>query len=255
LTATTTEPGAESAPFAARHGADHTAVGIMMGLIWFVILAGFVPDMMRRVTEHAPPYQLVTHAHAFLAVTWLVLLTSQSALIRMGDTARHIRIGRIGRWAGLALFAASVATALSADLSRLHAVGFQPQRLAFQLSHILVFGGLAIWAFASTKDPAAHKRLILLATLAMADAGASRWLGDELSQLLGDGFFGQWAIRYPIPLALVGAIGVYDLVTRRRLHPVYLPAAGLIAGSQLLAIWLSFQPAFIAACGAFLSAL
>ena len=166
-----------------------------------------------------------------------------------------MRIGRIGRWAGLALFVASVATVFSADLSRLASATFMPQQLSFQISHIVLFGGLAIWSFASTRDPAAHKRLILLATLAMLDAGASRWLGPELSELVGRGPFGQWAIRFPVPLALIGAIGVYDLITRKRLHPAYMVGASVIVTTQILATWLYFEPGFAAACAGLLKAI
>lgn len=240
--------------FQESHPLDHAAVGIMVGLIWFVTLAGFVPDMFRRIAENKP-YQLVTHAHALLAVAWLVLLTSQSALARLGRLELHIRIGRVARWTALALFIASVATALSADLSRLASPSFRPQTLATQISHIAVFGGLALWAFASTPRPSAHKRLILLSTIAILDAGASRWLGAQMDALLPPGALVEWAIRYPVPLLLVAAMGLYDLATRRRLHPVYLPAAAIIVGSQLFAIWLYMQPAFAQASLVFLKAL
>ena len=251
----TSHSGSGNPDFVAHKPTDHAAVGIMIGMIWLVVLAGFIPDMLRHVVEKAPPYQLVTHAHAFVAVSWLVLLTSQAAFIGGGDRARHMQVGRIGRWAGLALLVASVATAFSADLSRLASPTFRPQQLAFQLSHILVFAGLALWSFTSTRDPAAHKRLILLATLALVDAGASRWLGPELSELLGRGPFGQWAIRFPVPLAMIGAIGVYDLVTRKRLHPAFGVGASVIVTTQLLATWLYFQPSFAEACAGLLKAI
>lgn len=254
LVAATLNQPAREAGFQDSHPLDHAAVGVMVGLIWFVTLAGFVPDMFRRMAENKP-YQLVTHAHAFLAVSWLVLLTSQSALARLGRLELHVRIGRVARWTALALFVASVATAFSADLSRMASPTFRPQQLATQITHIAVFGGLAIWAFTSTSRPSAHKRLILLATIAILDAGASRWLGAQMDALLPPGPLVEWTIRYPIPLLLIAAMGAYDLLTRRRLHPVYLPAAGVIAGSQLLAIWLYFQPAFAQACLALLKAL
>ncbi len=49
--------------------------------------------------------------------------------------------------------------------------------LSVQSADMLAFAGLAGAAFLLVKQPAAHKRLILLATLYISDAGFARALG------------------------------------------------------------------------------
>jgi hypothetical protein len=43
------------------------------------------------------------------------------------------------------------------------------------------------------------------------------------------------------------AVGVYDLATRRRLHPAYVTAALWIFANEALATWLFHQPFWLAA--------
>lgn len=252
MTATTMAHAAPNTDFDVALPSDRSAVAALIGAIWAIILAGFMPDMLERAMPGARPYAPITHLHAFVAVSWLALLTSQAFVVRQGRGALHMRIGRTGRWLALVMLVVSIATAVTADVSRITLPTFKPQFLAFQISHVLVFAGLAAWSFASVRRPGAHKRLLLIATIALTDAGTSRWIGGTVSDLLGPGAFTEWALRYPIPLALIWAIAAYDVATRGRLHPVFLPAAGIVAGTQLLAVWLYFQPGFIAATGAFL---
>jgi hypothetical protein len=48
-------------------------------------------------------------------------------------------------------------------------------------------------------------------------------------------------------VVLVIAVGVYDLATRRRLHPAYVTAALWIFANEALATWLFHQPFWLAA--------
>ena len=53
---------------------------IYVVMIWFGILMGFAPKIIRRVQQHATPYPLMVHFHAVAFVGWLVLLTTQVPL-------------------------------------------------------------------------------------------------------------------------------------------------------------------------------
>src|SRR6185503_3210039 len=97
--------------------------------------------------------------------------------------------------------------------------------LAIQLTDILSLGALVSAAFALRNDSTAPKRLILLATLYISDAGFARLFGDSMHGLLG---IGTWPFLEEAYLAndvLAVGIGAYDLSTRKRLHPAYV--AGL----------------------------
>jgi hypothetical protein len=101
--------------------------------------------------------------------------------------------------------------------------------------------GLAIWL---RRDAAAHKRLMLLATLFLTTAGFGRWLADPLQALLGDGFLPFLAEFFGGTIFLVVGLGTYDFITRHRLHPAYVAGASLGIASEVLAAWLYVDPAW-----------
>jgi hypothetical protein len=55
---------------------------------------------------------------------------------------------------------------------------------------------------------------------------------------VGDGFWGTWTILYVCPALLILLVGVYDVATRRRLHPAYLAGVAWIFAVQMLALGL-----------------
>src|SRR5437762_837928 len=107
---------------------------------------------------------------------------------------------------------------------------------------ILAFAGLATAAFALRNDSSAHKRLILLATLYISDAGFARVFGDGVHGLLGDGFWPFLAEAYLANDVLAAGISVYDFITRRRLHPAYVAGIAWTFALQLTASALYHAP-------------
>lgn len=72
------------------------------------------------------------------------------------------------------------------------------------------------------REPSAHKRLILLATFYIADAGYSRRLAPIASHSLGHSFAARFMGAYLGTDLLLLALGAYDLISRKRLHPAYI---------------------------------
>jgi hypothetical protein len=134
------------------------------------------------------------------------------------------------------------ATALTIDKLEMPTPERDPAFLSIQVLDMVEFGTLAFAAYAARKLPAAHKRLILLATLSIADAGFARWLGSSLH--FGEGVLFSFVELYLPTALLVLGIGAYDLVTRRRLNPAYAAGAGLILSGQLTACWLYHNAAW-----------
>lgn len=228
--------------FRTRHPADGGAVAIAIGLTWFGLLAGFIPDILDNLARHHS-YVLAAHVHAASAVGWMALLTWQATLVRRGRVAEHRRNGRrLGYVLAAVVALSAVATVWSADRAAF-AIG-KPNlpRLSFQLVHVVQFVVLTGLALARIDRPDLHKRLLLLGAFAIVDTGWSRWLGPEFKVLLGDGLAGQVLGRYPLIWALMLGMGVHDLRTRGRLHPVWLPAVGFILVTQCLSLWLYFAP-------------
>lgn len=228
--------------FSKTHPNDRNAVLVAIALLWFGLLVGFIPDMLKDLVE-GHQYQIVTHLHAASAVGWMTLLTWQALLIRTAKPAVHRANGkRLGPILGAIVTVSAVATAWFADHARLGNPSFNPAVMAFQLGHVFPFAVFTAIGLANTDQPALHKRMILLGIIGIVDAGWSRWIGLDIRELLGQGYAGQLLGRYPLTWALMMAMGVYDQITYGRLHPAFLPAVAFTLFTQIGAATLYFAP-------------
>ncbi len=230
------------AQFAPYHKWDRNFFLLLVVLIWFGILNGFVPEIVSAVEKHKP-FPLIVHVHAVAFVGWLVLLTVQVLLIRRGRHEIHRKLGAWGAALAGIMVVLGPATAIYMQRYHFGTSDSDPAFLAVQLTDILAFAGLVLFAIALRRESAAHKRLILLATLYISDAGFARFLGDGVHGLLGDGFFPFMAGAYLANDLLVLALGAYDLITRRRLHPAYVAGAVWTLCMQFTATFL-YRSAF-----------
>ena len=67
-------------------------------------------------------------------------------------------------------------------------------------------------------------------------------VGGALLAYFGMGFLGGWMADFLGVSLLVLGVGVYDLATRRRLHPAYVFGAFWILGWQVIAKCLYVSP-------------
>lgn len=234
-----TAPGRE---FAMSHPADRDAVAVAIALCWFGLLSGFVPAMLHNYVE-GHSYVPSAHLHAASAFGWMALLSWQALKVRRGDLAGHRRNGRrIGPWLAAIVTVSALITVWTSDRAEMALSDFNPARLAFQVGHIIPFAvlsGIALWR---TDRPDLHKRLMLLAVFAILDTGWSRWLANDLREILGTGLAQQLLARFPLTWALMAGMAIHDLRTRGRLHPGFLPAVGLILATEFGAAALYFAP-------------
>ena len=172
------------------------------------------------------------HGAAFAA--WVLLLVVQPTLVATGRVDLHRAVGR----AGAALAAVMVVLGLvGALIAARRATGFVGipipgvQFLIIPFGDMLLFGSFVGLAIARRDDPQVHKRLMLLGTLNLMAAAIARW-PFAIVQGGPPVFFGI-TDAFLIPLIL------WDLVTRRRLHPVTLWGGLLIVVSQPLRLVLS----------------
>jgi len=122
---------------------------------------------------HAPP---IVHFHGLFALGWVSLLGVQALLVKGHRTRAHMIIGRIGLPLAFAVWASGIMTAAWAarrDLLSQGSIAEASLAGTFDsLSFFLMFVVTAIWA---RKDPAAHKRLMALATIALWWPAFFRW--------------------------------------------------------------------------------
>jgi hypothetical protein len=241
--------------FPVRVPTDRNFFLVYVGLIWLAVLAGFGPELVKHVREHEAPYPIAVHAHALATVGWLTLLTSQVLLIRRREVSLHRKFGIAGAGLAVAVVILGVWAALAFEAHSLGTLRFRPHFLAIEWSNIAEFAGLAAAAVILRKHASAHKRLILLATLSLTPAAFNRAIGKPfLHPLLGDGVWQTWVQIYAATALLVLGVGLYDWLTRRRIHPAWALGALGIIGGELTASWLFYDPTWKAIATAILRA-
>lgn len=232
-----------SATFRPYHAWDRTFFLGFVAVCWLGVIMGFAPSVASRLQGHADyPAPLVLHIHAAAFVGWLALLTSQATLVRIGRVATHQAMGRIG----FVLVPVMILTALLSEIySQRFYVDRDPQNLQFfiiPLYYVAAFTVLASAALLKRRDPSAHKRLILLATTVIVGAAYRRWVGDALVAVAGDGFWGKIVETFTAANLIILAALAYDLVTRRRVHRVYLAAVPAIFAAEMAVSYIYYAP-------------
>jgi hypothetical protein len=228
--------------FAPHHAWDRNFFLIYVALMWVGILRGFIPQIIKHVKTHAPAYPSIVHVHAFAFVGWLTLFTAQVLLIRSGRRDLHRKLGVAGVVLAALMLVIGPMTAVVVDRLQLTLPHPDPGFLVVQMVDILSFAGLVVPAFIWRKDPSVHKRLILLATLYITDAGFSRWQGDAMQAWFGDGFWGNAAQLYFGSDLLILGVGLYDWVTRKRIHMTYIAGVAWIVAMQSTALSVYTSP-------------
>jgi hypothetical protein len=158
---------------------------VWLALLWIGVLAGFGVDIPRFLHE-VPPPRLVVHVHAFVFTGWMFLLTLQILLVVGDRVALHRKLGWVtAGWA--CLMAVLGPWAAMVAKGPVPSGPPSPQFLSIQFGGISAFLVLLAWGISLRKNPAAHKRIMILATVALIDAGYGRvagWLFPEPKSML-----------------------------------------------------------------------
>jgi hypothetical protein len=215
--------------------------------IWLAILLGFGIDMVKRAHSGALHFALIVHLHVLAYTGWLVLLAVQVWLVRTKRLRIHKQLG----WAALVLLPAMLILGPATAYYGVADNPYMPDKWISWLSvnYTNAVGSIMLLTvgFLMRRNPAAHKRLMIMGTIAVTEPGFSRIWMDFLEARVGDGYVGFYISTYIGTLLLVIAVGAYDLATRRRLHPAYIAAALWIFANEALADWLFHQPWWLVA--------
>jgi hypothetical protein len=220
-------------PFAPWHKWDRNFFLAFAAMAWISVIMGFGPTVKGELTGVSPFPHPIVHVHAAVFSGWLALFTAQAWLIRSGQAHIHRRLGL----SAVALVPIMVVLGLATTLisRRVYFEAGSTEMLAFMivpLTDMILFPSLAVPALLLRKDPARHKRLMLMATASLLPASFGRWIGPWLLVHFGDGFFGLMAQAYLGADAMILAGMAYDRITRGRIHPVYLIALPWILAVQ-----------------------
>jgi hypothetical protein len=191
-------------------------VAVMTG----IVLIGFWPFYSTLFRGGAGSHWVI-HLHAAVFSGWMVLLFTQVTLVFQRRTRLHQRLGRFGILYGLLVLLLGVAVTFAASAQHVAAGRSTLDEMAafliLPLGDMLLFGGFFAAGIALRRRKEVHKRLMVLATIALLFAPAARIAGD----------MGPVAIL-PIWLLPLGLAMAHDAVTRRRVERVYLLGLGLL---------------------------
>lgn len=200
------------------------------------ILAGFA-NSGRDFHYNYAGLPLMLQVHAAVMTSWLVFLVVQSGLVVSNSLALHRRLGWIGAAGAGLLVILAVATTIYAETAHLVPSFFPKSIFLFMnVLGVVFFGGVTAAAIRLRNRPDWHKRLMLSATMLITTPG--------LGRLLPMDSFGAAA---PLILFLTAfgflAVGmVYDLTTRRRVHPAYWWGAGAYVAFIVATPAIAFSP-------------
>ena len=206
------------------------------------VFAGFARTYYLRPYFSSQPLTPLLHLHGLVFTSWLALFLAQTALVAAKRTDVHRRLGVAGALLAALVVCVGTATAI------IRAKGADvppgaPSPLVFltiPLGDMLVFAVLVGAGFYFRRRAEAHKRLMLLATIAILPAATARLPFAFIQQVGPLAFFGLADL-------FILACLLYDLAARRRLHRATLLGGLLIVVSQPLRLaigqtqaWLTF---------------
>ena len=195
-------------------------------LLLTMIVVGFWPSYFGPLLRGATQAPWILHLHGSIFMGWMFMLVAQSVLAAQGRIRQHRAVGNFGIALGSVVFALGVLVSFVAPVMTFNAgtrtldeaAGF----LLIPLGDMALFGPLFFSAVAYRNKPELHKRLMILATIAIAFAAIFRM------QAIGVPLAAGLTIWFALPL-----IGMaYDFKTRGRVHPVYfVGTAGMIVAA------------------------
>jgi len=222
----------ESTPRARPKRSDSVFFPLMAIAMALVVFVGFAPTYYLREQFNGPPLNLLRMIHGAAFTGWIALLVTQTGLIAANRRDVHRKLGVAG--AGLAVLMVILGTMLAIDaLHRgLSFPGVSPTAFfAVPIGDMAAFAAMVSLGVINRKRMDYHKRYMLLATTAIIDAAAARIRLDVIQQ---GGVIPAFVIADLFILTMV----LYDLATRKRVHPATIWSGIIIIGSQALRLWI-----------------
>lgn len=190
----------------------YVAISIVMIAMIFI---GFWPSYYGPLVRGATQAPWILHVHGAIYIGWMFLLIAQTLLAASGRIRQHRTVGNFGIGLGslvfvmglIVSFVAPVMTYNAGTRTLDEAAGF----LLIPLGDMALFGALFFPAVIYRQKSELHKRLMILATIAIAFAAIFRM------QALGLPLAAGLVLWFALPAVCI----LYDWRNRRSVHPVY----------------------------------
>ena len=203
----------------------YTSMAVAIAIVVFV---GFSRTFYMRPYFHPESLIPLLVLHGIIFSSWIVLFITQTSLVAARRTTTHMRLGVAGGViAGLMLIIGSF-TAIVRAKGPSPIPGVNPLSfLTIPLGDMLVFGILVSLAFYFRRKLDVHKRLMLLASIALLAAGVARWPIGFIER-------GGPLVFYGLADLFIVPCLIFDIVTRGRPHRATVLGGALIVISHPL---------------------
>jgi hypothetical protein len=208
---------------------DHFFFSTMALAMLATVFLGFAHTYYLAGVFHAPLPSVIIHIHGAAFSCWILLLVTQTSLVSAGRVDIHRRLGIAGFCLACFMVIIGVFAATDSLVREAGPAGRDPKFFyIIPLTDMLIFAALAFSAFRARRNPPAHKRLVLVATVALMIAAIARW---------------PFAIvhRLPIRAALFSYVFLlilvaYDLWSTRKVHRATIWAGAFLIFVQQIRI-------------------
>jgi hypothetical protein len=208
---------------------DHLFFSAMALLMLATVFVGFARTYYLAGVFHAPLPSLIIHLHGAAFSCWILLLVTQTSLVSAGRVDIHRRLGIAGFLLACLMVILGVLAATNSLVREAGPPGLDPKFFyIIPLTDMLIFATLVFFAFRARSNPPAHKRLILVATVALMIAAIARW---PLAMVH----------RNPIRAALLSylfllILAAYDFWSTRKVYRVTLWAGAFLIFVQQIRV-------------------
>lgn len=197
-------------------------------LLLGIVVTGFARTYFLAGMLLAKLPNTLVHVHGAVFSSWIFLLVLQPFLIVAHKVKWHMKLGLLSL----------VLVPAMAILGVLAVFDFIRRALDYEIPEALLVGNLEIltlfvvftlWGFLARRDAAAHKRLMILGTMAIMGPAIHRW-NISIAATLG--------VIFGLPLLVLA----YDLWLLKRVHRTTAVATALIAAVTLTVLPFSKLP-------------
>jgi hypothetical protein len=231
-----------TAALATRRRTRRFYVGMALAMA-ITVFVGFSRSYYLKGWYGTPGLSRLVHFHGALFTTWVLFFVAQTALVATGRTYLHRRMGI----AGAVLAALVVIVGTTVAITRVR-TGISPipgvpplAFLAIPFFDMVVFAILVSSAIYFRRRLEAHKRLMTLSMITLLAAPIARMSFLPLPP--GPPTF------FALADLFIVALLVYDLETRRKIHPATIWGGLLVVASQPLRLIIAGTPAWLAFAG------
>jgi hypothetical protein len=203
-----------------------------------IVFVGFAPTFYLRPAFQREPLAAIFTIHGTAFSAWIVLFVVQTALVATRRTAVHRKLGLLGGVLAALMLVLGYFAAITAARRGFSTPGLPPPLvfLAVPFFDLIVFASLVGAGLFYRRTPVTHKRLMLIATIAILTAAIARW-----PVVLAYGplmYFGLTDV-------LLVVLALYDRSTLGRVHPATIWGGLVLVLSQPLRMFVAGTDAWL----------